>query len=178
MGKWLTETRRQNHAAEAQLKQEEADMQIKQIMTADIATGRPDTNLAVVAKLMWDCDCGFVPIVDSAGKVAGVITDRDICIASATRRLLPEQITAAEAMRRPPIHTVQPEDTPEKALATMKQFHVRRLPVIAADGTLKGVISMNDLVLASQQKEGPVPAEITTTLAAICAHRPAKVAAA
>jgi hypothetical protein len=60
----------------------------------------------------------------------------------------------------------------------MKQFQVRRLPVIAADGTLKGVISMNDIVLASQQKEGPSSTEIVSTLAAICAHRPAKAAAA
>ena len=153
-------------------------MQVKQLMTSEIATCRPDTNLADVAKLMWDRDCGFVPVVDAAGKVAGVITDRDICIASATRRKLPEQITAAQAMRGQPIHTNQPDDTAEKALATMKQFQVRRLPVIAADGTLKGVISMNDIVLASQGKEGPAPAEIVSTLSAICAHRPAKVAAA
>ncbi len=32
---------------------------------------------------MWDHDCGFVPIVDAAGRVAGVVTDRDICIALA-----------------------------------------------------------------------------------------------
>ena len=153
-------------------------MRVKQIMTSEIATCRPDTNLADVAKLMWDRDCGFVPVVDAAGKVAGVITDRDICIASATRRLLPEQITAAQAMRRPPIHTAQPEDAIEKTLGTMKQFQVRRLPVIAADGTLKGIISMNDIVLASQGKEGPAPADIVATLSAICAHRPAKVAAA
>jgi CBS domain-containing protein len=153
-------------------------MQIKNLMTTDIATCRPETNLAVVAKLMWDKDCGFVPVVDAAGKVAGVITDRDICIASATRRLLPDQIMAAQAMRRPPIHTTQPEDTIEKALSTMKQFQVRRLPVVAADGTLKGVVSMNDIVLASQRKEGPAPAEILSTLSVICAHRPAKVAAA
>ena len=153
-------------------------MQVKQLMTSDIATCRPDTNLAVVAKLMWDKDCGFVPVVDAAGKVAGVLTDRDICIASATRRLLPDQIIATQAMRKPPIHTTQPEDAVEKALATMKQFQVRRLPVIAADGTLKGVVSMNDIVMASQQKEGPAPADIVSTLSAICAHRPAKVAAA
>ena len=153
-------------------------MQVKQVMTTDIATCRPDTNLAVVAKLMWDKDCGFVPVVDAAGKVAGVITDRDICIASATRRLLPDQIAAAQAMRRPPVHTTQPEEAIEKALATMKQFQVRRLPVIAADGTLKGVVSMNDIVLAAQQKEGPAPADIVSTLSAICAHGPAKIAAA
>ena len=153
-------------------------MQLKQVMTTNIATCQPDTNLAVVAKLMWDRDCGFVPVVDAAGKVVDVITDRDICIASATRRLLPEQITAAQAARRQPIHTSQPEDTTEKALATMRQFQVRRLPVISADGTLKGVVSMNDIVLASQQKEGPAPADIVSTLAAICAHRPGKAAAA
>ena len=153
-------------------------MQIKQVMATNIATCQPETNLAVVAKLMWDRDCGFVPVVNAAGKVAGVITDRDICIASATRRLLPEQITAAQAMRRQPIHTSQPEDTIGEALATMKQFQVRRLPVIAADGTLKGVVSMNDIVLAAQQKEGPAPADIVSALAAICAHRPVKTVAA
>jgi CBS domain-containing protein len=153
-------------------------MLVKQVMTGEIATCRPDTNLAVVAKLMWDKDCGFVPVVDAAGKVVGVITDRDICIASATRRLLPDQITAAQAMRRPPIHTTQAEETIEKALATMKQFQVRRLPVVAADNTLKGVISMNDIILASQQKDGPAPADIVSTLSAICAHRPAQVVAA
>jgi CBS domain-containing protein len=153
-------------------------MQVQQIMTTDVATARPDTNLAAISKLMWDRDCGFVPVIDAAGKVSGVITDRDICIASATRRMLPEQITATQAMRHAPIHASEPEEPIEKALATMKQFQVRRLPVIAADGTLKGIVSMNDIVLASQQKEGPASAEIVSTLAAICAHRPAKAAAA
>ena len=153
-------------------------MQVKRIMTSDIATCGPDTNLAVVAKLMWDRDCGFIPVIDAPGEVVGVITDRDICIASATRRLPPEQITAAQAMRRPPLHTCQIEDTAEKALATMKEFQVRRLPVVAAAGTLHGVVSMNDIVLASTKKDGPAPGKITAALAAICAHRPAKTAAA
>ena len=75
-------------------------MQVQKIMTTDVATARPDTNLAAISKLMWDRDCGFVPVIDAAGKVSGVISDRDICIASATRRLLPEQITAAQAIGR------------------------------------------------------------------------------
>lgn len=153
-------------------------MRVQDIMTSEIATSRPDTNLAEVAHRMWEFDCGFIPVVDADGKVAGVITDRDICIASATRRLLPEQLTAAQAMGRTPVQTAQPGDTLQTALATMKQFQVRRLPVVAADGTLKGVISMNDIVLASQRKGGPAPAEIASALAAICAHRPPKIAAA
>ena len=153
-------------------------MQLKQVMTTDIATCRAETNLAVVAKLMWDRDCGFIPVVDPQGKVAGVITDRDICIASATRRVAPEQITAAEAMRRQPIHACTTDDTVEKALAAMKEFQVRRLPVLAGDGTLTGVVSMNDIVLASTRKDGPAPAEITKTLVAICAHGPARTVAA
>ena len=152
-------------------------MQVKQVMTTDIAACQPETNLAAVAKLMWDRDCGFVPVIDAAGKVVGVVTDRDICIASATRRLLPERITTGQVMRGLPVHATQPEDTIEKALATMKQFQVRRLPVIAPDGVLKGVVSMNDIVLASQQKDGPAAPEIVATLAAICAHRPARMAA-
>lgn len=153
-------------------------MQVKQVMTTDMSTCRPETNLAVVAKLMWDRDCGFVPVVDEADKVVGVITDRDICIALATRRLLPEQVTASQAMRRPPVHTTQAEDTAETALATMKQFQVRRLPVIAPNGTLEGIVSMNDIILASQQKGEPAAADVVSTLAAICAHRPPRVAAA
>jgi CBS domain-containing protein len=153
-------------------------MQVKHVMATDIAKAQPDTNLAAISKLMWDRDCGFVPVLDGAGKVIGVITDRDICIASATRRLPPEQIPAAQVMTHAPIHTTQPEETVEKALATMKAFQVRRLPVIGADGTLKGVISMNDIVLASRQKEGPAMADVISTLAAVCAHRPATVAVA
>ncbi|MGE5246072.1 MAG: CBS domain-containing protein [Betaproteobacteria bacterium] len=153
-------------------------MQVTQVMATDVATCGPDANLAHVAKMMWDRDCGFVPVVDAAGKVVGVITDRDICIAAATRRLAPEGIVASEAMRRPPIHTTQPGDTIEKVLATMKQFQVRRLPVVGPDGTLKGVISMNDIVLSSQQKQGPAPADIVSALSAVCAHRRPKTAAA
>jgi CBS domain-containing protein len=153
-------------------------MQVQQIMTTNVATARPEMNLAAICQLMWDRDCGFVPVVDASGKVSGVITDRDICIASATRRLLPEQINVARAMRPLPIHTTRPESTLEQALATMKQHQVRRLPVVAADGTLKGILSMNDVVLAFQHKDGPASAEIVSTLAAICAHRTGKVAAA
>jgi len=152
-------------------------MQIKKIMTTGVAACRADTNLAVVTKLMWDHDCGFVPVVDAAGTVIGVLTDRDVCIASATRRLLPEQISAAETMTKA-VHVCSIDDTVADALNMMKHGRVRRLPVVAADGTLRGIVSVNDIVLAARQKGGPTATSILSALAAICEHSPKAAAAA
>jgi CBS domain-containing protein len=102
--------------------------------------------------------------------VVGVITDRDICIATATRHRSPESISAAETIAGP-ARTCRPEDSVVDALATMKKFKVRRLPVVDATGQLQGVISMNDVVLASDQKRKPSTAEVVSAIAAICAHR-------
>jgi CBS domain-containing protein len=77
-------------------------------------------------------------------------------------------------MRRAPIHTARPADSIEGALLTMRQYQVRRLPVLDADGRLKGVVSLTDIVLASQEKDGPQPVDIVSTLASICAHLPEK----
>lgn len=145
-------------------------MQIKQVMTTNPTTCLPGTDLAEVVRKMWEHDCGFVPVVDAGGKVVGVLTDRDICIASATRRLLPEQLTAAEVMHPAPIHTVHANNTAERALALMRQFRVRRLPVVDDQDLLQGVVSMNDLILASEEKRDPNADEVVDTLSAICAH--------
>ena len=146
-------------------------MQIKDIMTTDVASCLPDTDLASVARIMWDRDCGFVPVVDGAGHVSGVLTDRDICIASATRGVPPHKISAAQVMHAAPIHAAHPDDSLATALAEMKEAKVRRLPVLADDGTLAGVVSMNDLVLGSGSPGAPAARDILATMAAICSHR-------
>jgi CBS domain-containing protein len=145
-------------------------MKTSDIMMTNVQTCRPDADLAAVAKLMWDHDCGFIPVVDAAGSVIGTITDRDICIATATRRQPPERLTAADLMNSP-VRACLPSDTIIKVLAEMKHFRVRRLPVIDANGKLKGVISMNDIVLAAERSKGPALKPIVSTLAAICEHR-------
>jgi CBS domain-containing protein len=145
-------------------------MKARDVMSQPPYICGPDTDLASVAKIMWDHDCGFVPVVDASGTVAGAVTDRDICIATSTRRLLPEQISAAQVMTSP-IHACLPDDEISDVLATMKQSQIRRLPVIGADGRLRGVISLNDLVLASTDKREPRAADVIATIAAIGAHR-------
>ena len=145
-------------------------MKIRDLMTSDVEACRPDTDLAAVARMMWDRDCGCIPVVDAAGALRGVVTDRDICIASATRRLLPEYMPASQVMTHP-VHACLPDDEVGEALGAMKQYKVRRLPVIDVNGLLKGIISINDIVLAVERGVGPDPKEIVSTLAAICVHR-------
>jgi CBS domain-containing protein len=145
-------------------------MKVRDLMTSDVETCLPETDLAAVVRMMWDRDCGFIPVVDAAGILRGVVTDRDICIASATRRVLPEYMSAHQAMTHP-VHACVPDDDVSEALRAMKQYKVRRIPVIDANGTVKGVISMNDIVLASDQGLGPDPKEIVSAFAAICRHR-------
>ena len=145
-------------------------MKTSDIMVKNVQACRPETDLAAVAKLMWDHDCGFIPVVDAAGSVVGAITDRDICIATATRGQPPDRLAAADVMSGP-VRACLPSDTIVNVLAEMKRFRVRRLPVIDAHGRLTGVISMNDIVLAAERSKGPTLKPIVSTLAAICEHR-------
>ena len=59
-------------------------MKVKDLMTREPRTCSPDTTLASAAHLMWDGDCGILPVVDD-GELVGVVTDRDMYIALATQ---------------------------------------------------------------------------------------------
>ena len=61
-------------------------MKVSDVMTSEVQYCTPETNLAVAALQMFDGDCGTLPVVEKDGKVIGMITDRDICTAVATRR--------------------------------------------------------------------------------------------
>jgi CBS domain-containing protein len=149
-----------------------AAMKAREVMTTPIYTCRSDTNLADMTRLMWDHDCGFIPVVDAAGAVKGVITDRDICIAAATRGRPPQQLTAGDVMSST-VRAVFPDESIRDVLAAMQQFSVRRIPVIDAGGRLQGVVSMNDIVVVACEPGGPAAREVIATMAAICRHRPA-----
>jgi CBS domain-containing protein len=103
-------------------------MRVKDIMKTPAYTCYPDTDLGTVAAQMWEHDCGFIPVVGASGTLVGLVTDRDICIAAATRRLAPGHISAAQAMSDT-VHACFPDDAIGVALAAMKQFKVRRLPL-------------------------------------------------
>jgi CBS domain-containing protein len=138
-------------------------------MTPQPRTCTRETNLAEAAALMLDADCGILPVVDADGKLVGVVTDRDMYIALATRNRLASQLTVGEVARTH-VFTCGPDDDVQIALATMKEHHVRRLPVEGFAGTVAGIVSMNDILLAAGKK-GVGNAEIVDAFQAICTHR-------
>jgi CBS domain-containing protein len=147
----------------------ERAMKVKDIMTTDVRTCTPDTTVAEAAHLMWDGDCGILPVVDD-GVLVGVVTDRDMYIALATQNARAAQLRVG-AVAPTKVATCAPEDDVRAALATMKQARVRRLPVLGFGSTVAGVLSMNDILRAAGQgKKGVANDDIVETLQAICAH--------
>ena len=140
-------------------------------MTYDVHSCRPDTNLSMAAMQMWNGDFGFLPVVDG-GKVVGVITDRDICMAAATKHRDPATIRVEEVISGQ-VYACSPDTDIQRALKIMKQRQVRRLPIRNADDRkLTGILSINDLALkAKADDKGELNAQdVQDTLRAICAH--------
>ena len=143
-------------------------MKIKDIMTTEVRTCTPGTSLAAAAVLMLDGDCGVLPVVDDK-KLVGIVTDRDMYIALATRNTLASQLTVGDVARKP-VWTCGPDDDVHAALATMKKHRVRRLPVEGFGGAVLGIVSMNDIVLAAGAKKPIRNDEVVDTFQEICAH--------
>jgi CBS domain-containing protein len=143
-------------------------MKVKDIMTTDLKSCTPDTTVAEAAHLMWDGDCGILPVVDE-GTLVGVVTDRDMYIALATKNARASQLRVG-AVATTKLATCEPEDDLRTALATMRQARVRRLPVVGFGGTVLGILSMNDVLRAAGAGKGVANEDIVETLQAICAH--------
>ena len=143
-------------------------MKVHEIMTGEPRTCSLSTKLSEAAALMLDGDCGILPVVEG-GKLFGVVTDRDMFIALATRNARASELAVGEVVQAP-VYSCSPEDDVQAALETMKRHRVRRLPVEGFGGTLIGIVSMNDIVLASGSKKAVRDAEVINTLQTICAH--------
>lgn len=149
-------------------------MKVKDVMTAGAKACLPEASLAAAASLMWENDCGALPVVSVEDKVVGMITDRDICFGATTKNRPASEIAVAEVIAGQ-VFACTPEDDIREALKTMRRERVRRLPVVGADGRLRGIVSMNDVVLkAEEQSNDDVPelsyGDVVQTYKAICAH--------
>lgn len=153
-------------------------MKVQEVMTENVKTCFPDTDLAAAAALMLQNDCGVLPVVVDGGNAITVITDRDIAIAVGTRGRAPQDIRVDEVTRGPVIGCT-PEDDIHTALKTMRRERIRRLPVLTDDGVLKGLLSINDVVVHAEKGNRELDYDdVVSTLKAICEHPHPKTAAA
>lgn len=123
-------------------------MNVEDVMSREPRTVRVGDRLDAAARVMWEQDCGFVPVVDGNGTLVGVVTDRDLCMASYTQGRALGELPVLAAMARA-VRTCRADDPVAAAMSTMQEIRVHRLPVVDARGSVVGVLAMNDLVRAA-----------------------------
>jgi CBS domain-containing protein len=145
-------------------------VKVKDIMIREVKCCAPGDNLNYAAHLMWENDCGCVPVLDGDLRTVGMLTDRDVCMAAYTQGRSLKDIQVSSAMSRE-VFACQPNDEISTVRRLMSEHGVRRLPVTDENEKLVGIVSLTDIAHGvSGTTAGE--AEIATTLVAICApHR-------
>lgn len=143
-------------------------MRIKDVMSHPVVTCRTDSNLDAVVRLMSEYDCGVVPVVDGEGRMVGILTDRDICLAALAKGQPLHLIPVGTVMAKQ-VFSCQAEDVVESAERLMRDQHIRRVPITDGAGHPVGVLAVDDLArMAAQAKKSSVDREVVRTLAAVC----------
>jgi len=149
-------------------------MKVKSIMNREVATCRPDDALWTVARLLWDHDCGLIPVVHESGRLEGVVTDRDLCMAALLSNRPASTISIREVMAKE-LATCRETDDVRAVHAAMRDRQLHRVPVVDRKRNLVGLVCLNDLACeafgsrsaAAQKRQR----EVARTLAEVSRHR-------
>jgi CBS domain-containing protein len=144
-------------------------MTVGQLMTRQVRTCHPEDPLNTAAAIMWEQDCGCVPVVQQGDqeqpRLVGMLTDRDICMAAYTQGRPLTAIQATSVMQRD-LATCVATDPIGVALNIFRTRRLRRLPVVQGDGELVGLLSLADVAREAKREESHVerPAIITAAV--------------
>ena len=123
---------------------------VREAMTASVSSVSPSQSLADAAEVMKREDVGSVPVVEE-GRLAGIVTDRDIVTRAVAEQKNPQAVRVEEIASHDLV-TVEPEQDLEEALALMARHKIRRLPVLEG-GRLVGMLAQADVALKAKEKE-------------------------
>lgn len=128
---------------------------LTEIMSREVACTTPDSSLVTVARLMVDCNCGEIPVVEDyeVKKVIGVITDRDIVCRTIAQGKNPMNLKARDCMSSPVIAATT-DMSLDDCINLMEDNRIRRLPILSAQGHLTGIVSQADLIRQVEGKSG------------------------
>ena len=150
-------------------------MRAQDLMTSPAITVHVNDALNVAAQRMWDHDCGALAVVNDEGKLTGMVTDRDICMAALIQGRSLDSLLVHVAMATHVV-SVKPDEMVGDVERLMATKQIRRVPVVDAANLPIGMISLNDIAIESARpdtrtRQGVV--KVADTLAAICRHRTA-----
>ncbi len=143
-------------------------MRVQGIMSHPIVTCRPDDCVGTAVHLMWERDCGSIPVVSDEGRLVGILTDRDVCMAAFTTGNRLSEIGVAQVMASQVV-CCEAEDPIETAEHLMRDRQIGRLVVVDRHGAPVGVLSLGDIAryaLTSQRRD-IIEHQVVLTLAAI-----------
>ncbi len=120
-------------------------MKVADLMTRDVRACAIHESLNAAARIMWDHDCGCAPVVDGHGRLVGIVTDRDICMAAYTQGL-PLEAIPVERVMSARVVTCARGDELETAHRLMRTHEIHRLLVADTRGRPVGILSLSDIV--------------------------------
>jgi CBS domain-containing protein len=123
-----------------------AIMKVREIMTRPPQSCQTGTNLSAASRHMRATRCGTLVVTDPRGRLVGLLTDRDLALAVGDLTTSPSRVTVDQVMTRR-VFTCLPDDDIQTSLAEMAHRKVRRLPVVDGDGDIKGMLSIDDIIL-------------------------------
>jgi CBS domain-containing protein len=151
-------------------------MKIAELMTTDAFTCSPSDTLNRAAQIMWEHDCGAVPVIDDRGRTVGIVTDRDICMAAYTQGRKLSEIPVSVAASKSLV-SATPDDTLDTVAALMQEHQIRRVPILDGEGKSLGIVGVSDIVrhfARARATDGLSADPIARTLVAIMRPRVSK----
>lgn len=115
-------------------------------MRTDVRHLVAEDSIRTAAEVMRDAKVGFLPVVDSASQVIGVITDRDLVVRALADGRSPD--TAVSLVMTDEVVACMPDDDIRVAAARLARMKRSRVVVVDERGALAGVISLSDVVEA------------------------------
>lgn len=124
-------------------------MKVGEICNRSVVIINRDESALEAAKLMRKYNVGDVVIVEESGgkKIPlAIVTDRDLTIEIIAQEVDPDSIMVGDLFIRPRLITVSVDEDSEALLDKMKRYSIRRVPVVEQDGSLAGIITLDDIM--------------------------------
>lgn len=124
----------------------------REIMSGKVSSATSSSTLQEAARVLRDGDMGILPIVDEDGRLLGLLTDRDIVVRAVAEGKDMTSTLVGEVMTTE-LYTAGPDDFAFKAIRTMGERQVRRVPIVDSENLLVGILSIADIALVMEDEK-------------------------